>query len=325
MTTLNPSRRGLLLTAATLSGVALAAACSDTATTASSNATASAGGSYDDVINSGPVASDDVVAASTWASAVRAAGTLRVGGTKTSRVFSLEDVATGQVTGFDAGITQLLARYILGGDDARALVTLTQVSSDTRETMLENGNVDTVVATYTITPERAEKISFAGPYYSSGQVVAVKADNTDITGPADLTSGVRVAVQSNSTSVTAVDEAAPDATQVPLTDDATCVAALESGQVDAYVVDQSLLLSNIANGADIKIVGDPFTQDPYGIGLPKGSDAQAFVNAFLTSIEEDDTWASLWEVTIGQITAGAAPKAPVIGSVDGARTTAPTA
>ena len=315
-----PNRRLFLSAAGAASLAAVLAACADTGADgrAVSSSSASAGAvDYNTVINSGPVAADDAVAASTWASAVKEAGVLKTGGTKTAPVFSLEDATTGEVSGFDTAIGQVLARYIIGGsDDARTLLDITQVTSDTRETVLGNGSVQAVIATYTITPERAKKIDFAGPYYSSGQAVLVRADESKITGVSDL-AGVKVAVQSGSSSITALQKAAPQAEQTPFNDHNTCLSALETKQVDAYVVDESLLLSAMQGSEAFKIVGEPFTQDPYGIGLPQGSDAKAFVNAFLKEIYDDGTWEKIWQATIGVITGGDAPKPPVIGSVPG--------
>ncbi|AYD89617.1 glutamate ABC transporter substrate-binding protein [Actinomyces lilanjuaniae] len=313
------TRRRLLGASGAVSLAAVLAACADTGADGQAvDASGSGGADYDTVINSGPVAADDVVAASSWASAIREAGVLRTGGTKTSEVFSLEDATTGEVSGFDAAFAQALARYIIGGDDARSLLEVTQVTSDTRETMIENGQVDAVLATYTITPERAEKIAFAGPYYSSGQSVMVRAEETGINGVDDL-AGVRVAVQSNSSSGPALDEAAPQAEQVPFQENGDCVAALEAGQVDAYVVDQSLQLSVMQSNDAVTIVGEPFTEDPYGIGLPKDSDAQEFVNTFLETIYEDGTWDAIWAATIGAVMGGDAPQPPAIGSVPGSQ------
>ena len=317
-----PNRRLFLSAAGAASLAAVLAACADTGAdgraVSSSSSSASAGAvDYNTVINSGPVAADDVVASSAWASAVKEAGVLKTGGTKTAPVFSLEDATTGEVSGFDTAIGQVLARYIIGGsDDARTLLDITQVTSDTRETVLGNGSVQAVIATYTITPERAKKIDFAGPYYSSGQAVLVRADESKITGVSDL-AGVKVAVQSGSSSITALQKAAPQAEQTPFNDHNTCLSALETKQVDAYVVDESLLLSAMQGSEAFKIVGEPFTQDPYGIGLPQGSDAKAFVNAFLKEIYDDGTWEKIWQATIGVITGGDAPKPPVIGSVPG--------
>ena len=320
-----PNRRLFLSAAGAASLAAVLAACADTGAdgraVSSSSSSASAGAvDYNTVINSGPVAADDVVASSAWASAVKEAGVLKTGGTKTAPVFSLEDATTGEVSGFDTAIGQVLARYIIGGsDDARTLLDITQVTSDTREVVLDNGSVQAVIATYTITPERAKKIDFAGPYYSSAQAVLVRADESKITGVSDL-AGVKVAVQSGSSSIKALQEAAPKAEQTPFNDHNTCLSALETRQVDAYVVDESLLLSAMQGSDAFKIVGEPFSQDPYGIGLPQGSDAKAFVNAFLKKIYDDGTWEKIWQATIGVITGGDAPKPPAIGSVPGSET-----
>ena len=325
-----PNRRLFLSAAGAASLAAVLAACADTGAdgraVSSSSSSASAGAvDYNTVITSGPVAADDVVASSAWASAVKEAGVLKTGGTKTAPVFSLEDATTGEVSGFDTAIGQVLARYIIGGtNDARTLLDITQVTSDTREVVLGNGSVQAVIATYTITPERAKKIDFAGPYYSSGQAVLVRADESKITGVSDL-AGVKVAVQSGSSSIKALQEAAPKAEQTPFNDHNTCLSALETRQVDAYVVDESLLLSAMQGSDAFKIVGEPFTQDPYGIGLPQGSDAKAFVNAFLKKIYDDGTWEKIWQATIGVITGGEAPKPPAIGSVPGSETDGATA
>ena len=306
------SRRSLLATTGAISLAGVLAACADTGTDGKDDA------EYNKAINSGPVAAADVVAASSWAAAVKKAGKLVTGGTKTSEVFSWEDSKTKKISGFDAAIAQVLARYIIGGDDARSLLEIKQVTSDTRETVLVNGTVNAVVATYTITPERAEKIDFAGPYYASSQAILVKADNQDITGVDTLTGDV--AVQSSSSSAAALKKHAPKATAKPFDTQAKCVAAVESGQVKAYVVDQSLLKSEVLSNDKVKIVGNTFAEDPYGIGLPKDSGAQAFVNTFLQTIESDGTWKTIWEATIGKSLGGDAPQPPVIGSVPGSST-----
>ena len=299
MTTL--SRRGLLATTGAVSLAGVLAACADTGADGKAVASSTASeAAYDKAINSGPVAPADVVAASPWAAAVKQANKLVTGGTKTSEVFSWEDSKTKKISGFDAAIAQALARYIIGGDDARSLLEVQQVTSETRETVLTNGTVKAVIATYTITPERAKKIDFAGPYYASSQAILVKADNKDITS-----------------SAAALKKHAPKATAKPFDTQAKCVAAVESGQVKAYVVDQSLLKSEVLSNDKVKIVGETFAEDPYGIGLPKDSGAQAFVNTFLKTIEDDGTWKRIWEATIGKSLGGDAPQPPAIGSVPG--------
>ena len=267
---------------------------------------------FDALIAAGPIADDETIAASAWATAVREADVLRVGGTRTSFLFSQLDETDNGIRGFDAGLYQLLARYILG-DETK--FELTQVTSSTRESVLISGQVDAVFATYSITPSRQEVISFAGPYYTSQQAVLVKAGNTEITGIDSLADKI-VATQSGSTGPSILAEYAPDAIVQEFEDDIQARTAVEQGRADAYVTDYTLILNSIVkNPGAYAIAGDVFGPvDPYGIGLPKGSDGVAFVNAFLQTIIEDGTWARLWQISLGDRTGiDIAPEAPVIG------------
>ena len=266
---------------------------------------------FDALIASGPVADADAIAASEWATAVKEAGVLRVGGTRTSFLFSQLDETDNGVRGFDAGLYQLLARYILGDETKYEL---TQVTSSTRESVLTSGQVDAVFATYSITPSRQEVISFAGPYYTSQQAILVKAGNTEITGLESLADKL-VATQTSSTGPSILAEYAPDAIVQEFEDDIQARTAVEQGRADAYVTDYTLILNSIVkNPGAYEIAGDVFGPiDPYGIGLPKDSDGVAFVNGFLKTIEEDGTWAKLWQISLGDRTGIAtAPQAPEI-------------
>jgi len=266
---------------------------------------------FDNLIANGPVASDEAIAASEWATAVKNAGVLKIGGTRTSFLFSQLDETDGGIRGFDAGLYQLLARYILGDSSA---FELTQVTSATRESLLQSGEVTAVFATYSITPSRQEVISFAGPYYTSQSAVLVKAGNTEITGVDSLADKL-VAVQAGSTGPALVEKYAPDAIVQEFSDDTEARTALELGRVDAYVTDYTLLLNSIVKNPGVyEIAGDVFgPEDPYGIGLPLGSDGVAFVNDFLKLIEEDGTWAQLWQISLGDRTGiDTAPEAPAI-------------
>ena len=267
---------------------------------------------FDALIASGPVADVDTIAASQWAAAVKEAGVLRVGGTRTSFLFSQLDETDNGIRGFDAGLYQLLARYILG-DETK--FELTQVTSSTRESVLTSGQVDAVFATYSITPSRQEVISFAGPYYTSQQAVLVKAGNTEITGIDSLADKI-VATQSGSTGPSILAEYAPDAIVQEFEDDIQARTAVEQGRADAYVTDYTLILNSIVkNPGAYAIAGDVFGPvDPYGIGLPKDSDGVAFVNAFLQTIIDDGTWAKLWQISLGDRTGiDTAPEAPAVG------------
>ena len=267
---------------------------------------------FDALIASGSVADDADIEANSWASAVKEADVLRVGGTRTSFLYSQLDEKDDGIRGFDAGLYQLLTRYILG-DESK--FELTQVDSSTRESVLQSDQVDAVFATYSITDARKEVISFAGPYYTSKQAVLVKAGNTEITG-VDSLAGKIVATQSGSTGPDILAEYAPDATVQEFANDLEARTALEQGRVDAYVTDYTLLLNAIVKNPDTyEIAGDVFgPEDNYGIGLPLDSDGVEFVNEFLKKIEEDGTWAELWKISLGDRTGiEIVPEAPVIG------------
>jgi glutamate transport system substrate-binding protein len=267
---------------------------------------------FDALIASGPVAEDADIEANEWAQAVKEAGVLRVGGVRTSFLFSQLDETDDGLRGFDAGLFQLLARYILGDETKYEI---TQVDSSTRESVLTSGQVDAVFATYSITEPRKEIISFAGPYYTSRQAVLVKAGNTDITG-VDSLAGKTVATQSGSTGPDILAEYAPEAVIQEFQNDQEARVALEQGRVDAYVTDYTLLLNAIVKNPDsYEIAGDVFgPEDNYGIGLPKDSDGVDFVNGFLGVIEEEGLWADLWQISLGDRTGiDTAPEAPAIG------------
>lgn len=263
------------------------------------------------LLDNGPTATSEAIAASQWATAVREAGVLRVGGTRTSFLFSQLDETDNGILGFDAGLFQLLAKYILGDPYAYEL---TQIDSSTRTSVLQSNQVDSVFATFSITPERQEVISFAGPYYTSRQAVLVKAGNTQITG-VDSLAGKIVATQAGSTGPALLAEYAPEADVQEFDTDQQARAALEQGRVDAYVTDYTLLLNAIVKNPErYQIAGELFgPEDNYGIGLPLNSDGVAFVNDFLKLIIQEGLWEDLWQITLGDRTGiDTPPPAPVI-------------
>ena len=312
-------RQALGLAGASLAALGLAA-CDAEAPAASSDDTSETpeeaqldAEAYDALMAEGSVADDATVSASAWATKVKEAGTLRVGGVQTSLLFCLLNEKDGKTRGFDAGLYQLLARYVLGDENA---VELTQVTSNTRESVLQNDQVDAVFATYSITDDRKEVISFAGPYYTTQQSILVMAENEDINGLDDLY-GRNVAAQSGSTGPSILEEYAPDATVHEFATDEEARSALEQGRVDAYVIDTAMQMGSMTrNPGRYRLAGDPFgPEDNYGIGLPLDSDGVAFVNAWLEKIEGDGTWEELWKLCIGD-RAGIdeAPEPPAIGA-----------
>lgn len=267
---------------------------------------------YDKLIASGAVADDAAIAASAWASKIKDAGKMRLGIVQTSMLFSLLDEKDGRLRGFDAGISELLCRYILGDEQKYEA---TQVTSDTRESVLKNDQVDAVFATYSITEDRKKIISFAGPYFGTQQSVLVMADNEDIESYKDL-DGKLVAVQSGSTGPSIMEELVPGAKLQEFKTDEEARSALSQRRADAYVIDTNMLMSDmIKQPGKYKLAGDPFgPEDLYGIGLPKDSDGVQFVNDFLAKIEQDGTWEELWHLCIGdRAGVDSAPEPPAIG------------
>jgi glutamate transport system substrate-binding protein len=306
----------LILVTSVTASLALASCASSselsTSGGGSSSSGASGGGdSLDKLLADAPVASS--IPSGTLMAKIKQAGVLKVGGTDAGPVFSIKDPVTGKLTGFDADLSQMLAKYIIG--QPKTSLTLTTVA--TREPLLQNGTVDTVFATYTITPARAQKVDFAGPYYMSGDAILVKKDNSSITKVDDL-NGKTVATESNSTAVTAIKKFAPQAKVILFADDNSCVQAVQQGRADAYVLDQGILLGDATKATDVKVVGTPFTQEPYGIGTPKQNpEMKKFVNDWLTTIEQQGLWKRLYALTIGKVVSGEPPTPPKIGSVPG--------
>lgn len=267
---------------------------------------------FDALVASGITADDADIEASEWASSVKDAGVLRIGGVRTSFLFSQLDETDEGIRGFDAGLFQLLAKYILG-DETK--FEMTQVDSSTRESVLQSDQVDAVFATYSITEPRKELISFAGPYYTSKQAILVKAGSDEIGGVDDL-AGKIVATQSGSTGPAILEEYAPEAIVQEFGTDQEARTALDQGRVDAYVTDYTLLLNAMVKSPGVyELAGDTFgPEDNYGIGLPKDSDGVAFVNAFLEKIEENGTWSELWKICLGDRTGvDTVPEAPSVG------------
>ncbi|WP_333789500.1 transporter substrate-binding domain-containing protein [Parolsenella catena] len=293
---------------------------SDAAATSSAAATGASAGvdidkdAFNELIASIEPAADDVIEANSWAKAIKDAGTFRLGATRTSAIFSQLDEQDGKVYGFDAGLYLGLIRYILG-DETK--YDYTQLTSDTRESVLQNDTVDAVFASYTITDKRKEVVSFAGPYMSTQYAVLVLADNADINSVDDL-AGKKVAVQSGSTGPEVVGQYAPEAEIQEFSKDDECRAALEQGRVDAYVVDNTLQMGNVVkNPGKYRIAGDAFGPEEYlGIGVKLGNtDAVDFINAFLKKFEDDGNWEKLYKISLAdRCGVDTIPEPPAIGA-----------
>ena len=196
-------------------------------------------------------------------------------------------------TGFDVDVATYVAEQL--GYRSNQIEWVESPSAQ-RETMLQTGQVDMIFATYSITDERKEVVSFAGPYFVAGQDLLVAADNTDISGPEDL-AGKNLCSVTGSTSAQKIkDEYAEDVNLLERPGYSECVTALTAGQVDAVTTDDIILAglaATPANKGKLKLVGNTFSEEKYGVGLPKDSDRCEEINDAITSMVEDGTWEEL--------------------------------
>jgi glutamate transport system substrate-binding protein len=309
-TTRKATAAGILLAAVTLA----VSACSGNTSLPGSDSSSSSSSSSDSVFSDAPVAKAGLILPNSTMEAIKKRGKLVVAEALDAPLLSQQDPTNpDQVSGFDADLAKLLAIYITGKPN----VEIVPPASETREAMLQNGTVDVVFNTYTITEERATQIDFAGPYFESGLAVAVKSDNDTIKSVKNL-DGKNVIVGANTPAVTEVPKVAPKAKVTAFATDPAAVQALIQGRGDAYVQDYTLLASDAASEKKIKVVGEPFTKEPYGIGLKHGdAEFKTFINEWLKTIQKGGQWGKAWKTTLGTVTDSAVPTPPEIGSVPG--------
>jgi glutamate transport system substrate-binding protein len=275
-----------------LSSLALAAALSLTMTACGSD---DEGG--DDTAAPPPAEETDFEAGTKMAEIV-AAGTLRVGTKFDQPLFGLKNL-DGDPEGFDVEVAKIIAAKLgLSEDD----IEFTETVSANREPFLQQDQVDMVVATYTINDKRDEVIDFAGPYFLAGQDILVAKGNPDgINGPDDL-AGKTVCSVAGSTPAGYVEENIPDAKLVLVDAYTKCRDALQNGQVQAVTTD-NVILSGYVSAApdDFELIGKPFTDEPYGIGVPEGAEEFCeFVNEVLAEAAEDGSLQKAFDATAGE-------------------------
>ena len=196
---------------------------------------------------------------------------------------------SGTYVGFDVDVAKYVAKKLGYSEDE---IVWKEAPSKQREAMLQNGDVDMILATYSITDERKNAVSFAGPYFVAGQDLLVRKDDHSINGPEDL-NGKRLCSVTGSTSAATVKE--KFASEVQLMEQpgyAECATALFSGIVDAVTTDD-IILAGLASAsrAKLRVVGKPFTQEYYGVGIKKGDTALAKkINAAITEMIKDGSW-----------------------------------
>ena len=256
------------------------------------------------------VATDVTIDGSPTFDRIKSAGVVKVGVKEDQPGLGYLDPTTRERTGFDVDVARWIAAS-LGYDEDK--IKFTAIPSANREQAIVNGDIDYYVGTYSITDKRKEQISFAGPYFITGQGLLVAADNDTITGKDALTADDVVCSATGSTSIQRIKDETPAQTKEYDTY-STCVEELKNGQVDAVTTDEAILIGYAAQAPDeLKVVGDVFSEERYGVGIAKGDTAlQEFINTMFT--DGGETWQAIFDKNLGASgVTGTQPKVDPVG------------
>ncbi|MFC7488205.1 glutamate ABC transporter substrate-binding protein [Knoellia sp. CPCC 206453] len=204
-----------------------------------------------------------------------------------------------EVTGFDIDMAKYVAKEL---GTAEKDITWVQAPSPQRETLIKTGQVDLIFATYSITDKRKADVTFAGPYFIAGQDLLVRSDDTSITG-ADSLTGKKLCSVKGSTPAQKVKDKYPGVQLLEYSTYSECLPALTSKKVDALTTDDTILAGYAAQAefkGKFKLVGKPFSEENYGVGLKKGD--VALCNKVTDALKKaftDGTWQKAIDANLG--------------------------
>jgi glutamate transport system substrate-binding protein len=205
----------------------------------------------------------------------------------------------GSYRGFDVDVAKYIAKEF-GVDEQN--ITWKEAQPGTRETLLTSGEADIVVSSYSITDKRKEIVDFVGPYFVAGQDLLVRMNESRIDGPKSLNASLRLCSTAGSTSAAYVrDQFANDVKMVEYAKFSDCVTALLAENVDAVTTDDVLLAGYAAQNPELlRVVGDPFSKEEYGVGLHRDDpSSKAKVQAALQKMIDSGAWRQSLEANIG--------------------------
>jgi glutamate transport system substrate-binding protein len=204
----------------------------------------------------------------------------------------------GSMSGFDVDVAKFVAKELGYTEDQ---IEWKESPSGQRENLIANDQVSYIVATYSITDARKEKVDFAGPYLITGQSLLVRADTTDITGAESLANNKKLCSVSGSTPAQRIKDKYPGVQLQQYDTYSACVEALKNGAIDAVTTDEVILAGYAAQSPGVfKVVGKPFSEEKYGIGLKKGdTDMRTKINDALAKMEKDGAWKAAFEKNLG--------------------------
>jgi len=218
---------------------------------------------------------------------------IKVGTNAEYRPFEYVD-ESGEIVGFDVDLIKELAKR------AGYEVELVNTKWDGIFTALAAGEFDVVASACTITDERKQSVDFTDPYFNAGQSIAVLADNDTIKTVEDL-KGKRIGVQLGTTGD--MEASKIEGAEVKRYEEITLAfQALANGDVDAIVNDTPTSADIIKANPEIKakIVGEPFTNEFYGIAVNKGKpEIRDALNKALAEIKADGTYDQIYRKWFG--------------------------
>ncbi len=200
--------------------------------------------------------------------------------------------------GFDVDVATYIAKEL--GVDADNIEWVEAKSAD-RENLIKNGDVDFIVATYSITDKRKNEVDFAGPYFIAHQDLLVRADDNSITGPESLDGKKLCSVKGSTSAQRVKDEYAKGTELLEYGGYSECITGLENKAVDALTTDNTILAGlAAANPGKFKLVGKGFSDENYGVGLKKGdTELRDKINKAIQKMFDDGSWAAAVEKNLG--------------------------
>ena len=242
----------------------------------------------------GPMPSPGAMPPGSTMAAIAERGRLIVGVDQNTDLFGYRNPATAQLEGFDIDIAREMARAIFGDPDR---IQLRVVNASERESVLQSGEVDMVVRTYSITCARKKLVDFSTVYYYANQRI-LSAKGSGIDSAAAL-SGKRVCAVSGTTSMSALFALNPKPKLFSAATWTDCLVMLQQGQVDAVSTDDAVLEGLAKQDPNVDVVGDSIAKEPYGIGIRiENSDLVRFVNGVLEQMRDNGTWQRLYDARL---------------------------
>ncbi|WP_052851401.1 glutamate ABC transporter substrate-binding protein [Streptomyces avicenniae] len=196
----------------------------------------------------------------------------------------------GDFAGFDVDVATYVAG-VLGYEPEN--IEFVEAPSAERENLLSRGDVDFIVASYSITPEREESVSFAGPYFLAHQDLLMRSGEA-VSSVEEINDLTLCSVTGSTSAQNVQNDFAPDADLFERGTYSECLTGLENGQVDALTTDDSILAGYAAqeqNVGKFELAGLELSDENYGIGIPKDdTELQTQINDAIQQMVDDGSW-----------------------------------